>query len=1203
MHKFCLLVCLLVLTNISFSQYVSLSPASAGPNDEVTVTFDASQGNKELVGASKVYMHHGIVIDKPDGIDWKNVKGNWGKDDGIGSMTKVIGTDKWTIKLSPTVRQYFNASSTDKIFRISCVFRNADGSKKGTASPGSYGWGQVLSNQDVYINLLSPPFASINSPAGTESFLSQGEKLAIKASASVLANIFKIYIDEGNGFVEKISKTDVKDIEYDYTPKGQGKIKIKIESTINGQLLTEIKEHNIIFKNTVNVASLPVNVIPGINYNKSDFTKATLVLEAPKKDFVYVIGDMNNWETRSEYNMNKTPDGQYFWLELKDLQPSKKYIFQYFVNGNLKIADPYSEIIIDPNNDAFLDSDVKASLPIYTKPSNGIASILQTDQEKYSWTNNEKLWKKPNADHLVIYELHLRDFIGKHDFNTLIDTISYIKKLGVNAIEFMPLGEFDGNDSWGYNPSFHMALDKYYGKKNELKKLIDVCHQNGIAVLLDIVFNHAYGQSPLYQLYSSGNQVASDNPWFNVKNVGPFDFGYDFNHESTFTQRFMDQVNKYWLEEYHFDGFRFDFTKGFTNNAPNNNLDNFDQSRINILKRMIGQIKSTSNDAIIILEHFGNNAEESDLSTTGAKLWRNKSYDYVPAANGVKNGNFNNMNETTHVAYFNSHDERRIAEHMLSEGQSFTQYDVKRKPIALERTKLIAAFTYLFPGPKMIWQFDELGYDIDINFNGRVGRKPLPWGSTGNGYYENTQRKSIYEAYSAIVNLRNKYTPEKMSMAKTNHQLTGDLRQIVYDFNDDDLVIFGNFGLKSNVLTAKFTTTGKWYDYLTGEEIVISKLDQEIKLTPGEWKIFTTKRYSNGFNNISFKFENPVTITPETFNKNDTIIIKFDAKKASKANTKGLVGAKKVYMHSGVIKIQGNDFWSNVVGNFNDNGKGLMTSVGDDIWEIKFSPKDYYNLGLEEISQLAMYFRDEKNENLGKGFMDLDIYYNVESNLPFLTVNPSKFNPSQEITISFNASQGNKELLGQDFIYMHSSIDVTKTDNPAATAWNKVRGNWGKDDGIGKMIRVGNSNIYQIKIVPQVYYGLTTSDSVFWIAAVFRNADGSKKGTGAPGPLPNGFIADNQDFFIKNDGKTEDPEIVSDLKLKIFPNPSQGTLMFDEELDNADISLYNEVGQLLYQAKINGKRLSLPETLNGFMFYKIKSKIFDQKGLLMIIRK
>ncbi|MBK9688704.1 MAG: DUF4961 domain-containing protein [Saprospiraceae bacterium] len=157
------------------AQMVYIDPATGGGEDEITLFFNAAQGNKELVGASSVYVHHGVVTDNANGTAWKYVKGNWGQDDGIGKMTK-IGTDLWQLKLSPNVRSYFGVPTAEKIYRISCVIRSADGSKKATMAAGNYGWGTVTTNQDIYINLNANAWISIDAPASSQLIASAGEK-------------------------------------------------------------------------------------------------------------------------------------------------------------------------------------------------------------------------------------------------------------------------------------------------------------------------------------------------------------------------------------------------------------------------------------------------------------------------------------------------------------------------------------------------------------------------------------------------------------------------------------------------------------------------------------------------------------------------------------------------------------------------------------------------------------------------------------------------------------------------------------------------------------------------------------------------------------------------------------------------------------------------------------------------------------------
>ena len=207
-----------------------------------------------------------------------------------------------------------------------------------------------------------------------------------------------------------------------------------------------------------------------------------------------MVGDFTDWQPNDNFLMKKTPDGELHWLEVNNLIAQQEYVFQYWVEGEIKIGDPYADKVADPWNDQWIDAATYPNLPPYDKTEYGIATVLQTGQTEYQWAPSEDTWERPDIDHLVIYELLVRDFIETHSWEDLEDTLSYIKNLGVDAIELMPFNEFEGNESWGYNPSYYFAPDKYYGTKDELKHFIQTCHQHGLAVIQDMVLNHAFGQ-------------------------------------------------------------------------------------------------------------------------------------------------------------------------------------------------------------------------------------------------------------------------------------------------------------------------------------------------------------------------------------------------------------------------------------------------------------------------------------------------------------------------------------------------------------------------------------------------------------------------------------------------------------------------------------------------------------------------------------
>ena len=424
--------------------------------------------------------------------------------------------------------------------------------------------------------------------------------------------------------------------------------------------------------------------------------------------------------------MNKTSDGKHFWVQINNLEPKKEYVFQYFIDGQIRIGDPYADKVSDPWNDKYITNDTYPNLIQYPNgKTTGIATVLQTDQDSFNWQIND--FTPPTKEHLNVYELLVRDFVEKHDFATLKDTLDYIQRLGINVVELMPVSEFEGNSSWGYNPNYYFAPDKYYGPKNTFKAFVDECHKRGIAVVMDMVLNHAFNTNPMVMEYwdAANNRPAANNPWFNQTSPNPvYSWGSDFNHESPETKAFVDRVNRYWMEEYHIDGFRFDFTKGFTNTPGDGSA--YDQSRIDILTRMYDSIKAFNPNAYVILEHFTDNTEEKVLANHGMMIWGNSNYNYNEATMGYHDSGKSNFswisyknrgwNEPNVMGYMESHDEERLMYKNLTYGNSSGAYQIKQLPTALKRMELAGVFFFTIPGPKMVYEFGERGFDYSINW-------------------------------------------------------------------------------------------------------------------------------------------------------------------------------------------------------------------------------------------------------------------------------------------------------------------------------------------------------------------------------------------------------------------------------------------------------------------------------------------------------
>jgi len=815
---------------------ITITPYPFSVNDEITITIKSNNTCNNL-SSETMYVHSGVGT---DANVWIYNQGNWGKDDGVGKMTKnANGTH--SITFVPKTYYKIPSSEVSTITKMGMVFRNADGSKKwkykeGECTDADY----IVGVGNFQINLVSPVVSDENVV-----IMNSGENLNIKVSSTETAN-FSI---KENG-TEIKTYASVKNIDFNKTVTSTSEYTIDIN---NGSETKTITFTAVIPPSAI-VENLPTGMRDGINYYADDKTKVTLVLHAPNKQFIYVKGDFSDWKIDAKYQMKVTnadatnPDVRY-WLTIDNLEEGKEYAFQYVVDAEKIIADPYTEKVLDPWNDQHIPAEVYPNLKPYPEgKTEGIVSVFQTGQTEYDWKATE--YQKPNKENLIIYELLVRDFVHKHSYQSILDTLDYIEKLNVNAIELMPINEFEGNESWGYNPSFMFAPDKYYGTKNKLKELIDEAHSRGIAVIIDIVMNHSFGQSPFVQLYDWHNGdgqiiMDEDTPWFNRKSPNTdYHWGADFNHESKYTQALLDSINHFWMKEYKVDGFRFDFTKGFTNKVGNGWA--YDQSRIDILERMYDEIVKVDPKAYVILEHLADNNEEKVLANHGLMLWGNMVHNYSEAAMGYNDGDKSDLGWASYkkrgwtkpnlVAYSSSHDEERIAFKNGAYGNSSGSYNIKELKTNMERMQLQAMFSLTIPGPKMIWQFDEVGYDISIDDPCRVCNKPIKW-----EYIRDANRRRVYNLHKAIMKLK-KTEPAFSTDNFTLDVDNGALKSIILEHSDMDVVIIGNFDVVTKSISIDFPKTGTWYNYFDDTDYEVSTVSQTISLAPGEYKMFTTKK-------------------------------------------------------------------------------------------------------------------------------------------------------------------------------------------------------------------------------------------------------------------------------------------------------------------------------------------------------------------------
>ncbi len=842
------------------TQLLSWTPSFAKESDNIIITLDATRGNTGLLNyTGNVYVHIGLITNKSNnGDDWKHVLFDWGTSPAAGQAI-AAGANKWTYTVT-NIRSFFNVTDpTETIEAIAILFRSADGNTVQRNADGSNMYVPVYTN-DLALRIEEPPFQPklVREPELLTKALN--DNLAVTALSNQSATL-NIYVNGALVQTAAAATTITRNI----TLSTAGNNTIIVEAINGGEVSKDSVK--LFVSGGVTVAPLPAGTMPGINY-RSDNTSVILVLEAPEKSRVAVIGEFpgNNWTEQSTYQMNNTPDGKYWWLQINGLTQGVEYAYQYLVDGWLKVADPYAEKILDPWNDQYIAATTYPSLKVYPAGQSGIVSVLQTNQTNYSWTNTN--FQRPGKRNLFIYELLVRDFVGAHDWKTLKDTISYLKRIGINAIELLPFNEFEGNESWGYNPDFYFAPDKYYGPKNSLKEFIDVCHSNGIAVIMDIALNHSFGLSPMVQLYwdAANNRPATNNPWFNPVTKHAFNVGYDMNHESAATNYFFSRVVEHWLKEYKIDGFRFDLSKGFTQkatcdanggNCDVNGWSAYDASRIAIWKKYYDTLQLKSSGSYVVLEHLGVNTEEKELADYGMMFWGNMNHSFSEAAMGwLDNSNFDGALHTTRgwtnpylISYMESHDEERMTYKSINFGNSSGAYSIKDTTTALKRNELCAAFFMAMPGPKMIWQFGEMGYDYPINYcpNGtvneecRTSNKPIRW-----DYQQQARRVNLYNIYSKLAALRNHGWYKDVFIANNvtvDRNFAGAFKWMTLKSATDSslLYVVGNFGVTTQSVTINYPKTGVWYDYFGNSAKEITNAAQPLTLQPGEYKLFLNR--------------------------------------------------------------------------------------------------------------------------------------------------------------------------------------------------------------------------------------------------------------------------------------------------------------------------------------------------------------------------
>lgn len=871
MKKF-LLVLAFICSGLTIAQ-ITTSPAIPEANQPVTILFDKA-GTGLSTYSGTIYAHIGVTV---NGTLWQNVIGSWANNATQPALTLVSGTT-YSLTINPSIFSFFNVPTTSSITQICVVFRSSTSTQQ---------------TVDYFINVGAFQ-ATLNAPAlNSTTIINPGGNLSVSAtntngaaSYNLLANGVSIATSSGTSF----SFTD--------TNITQNR---SYELQITQGITTFVRKFSAMVNPGTLSATLPSGSEDGINYG-ADPTQAVLVLDAPGKDFVYVAGSFNSWNPNSNFAMRKDPATGKFWLQLTDLNPGETYTYQYWVVDTtplatspslVKTADPYSTLVLSPFDDPWIPAASFPNMPAYPAGQEREVTVLKTGQVPYNWQVTN--FSKPKKEDLVIYEVLVRDFDANRNYQDLINRIQYFKDLKVNAIQLMPVMEFEGNESWGYNTSFHLALDKFYGTPEKFKELVDVFHQNGIAVILDLALNHAFGRNPLVRMWMKDpngdgwGDPSAESPYFNEIATHSYGVGSDFNHQQSRTKYYTKRVIKNWIQEYKIDGFRWDLTKGFTQNCTGSDActNGYQQDRVDVLKEYADYSWSLDPTHYAIFEHLGSDNEEQQWAnyrinenpSKGVMMWGELTAPYAQLAMGYANdadisrvGHLSRgFNAKRLIGYAESHDKERIMYSAMTFGNPAGQTPLNNLTNALPRMSSVAATSILVPGPRMIWHFAELGYNASLYTcpNGTVNTesdvvtgdckldtKPQPqW-----GWLSVPSRMQIFNDHAKIISLK-----INEPVFEGNYAISPDgsnIRQRIYIWDDSlpastlkNVVVLANFSVAAQNVNPSFPYAGTWYNLIDGTTLNVTNTTNPVSIPAGQFRIYGNRPASLSTNELNDAFQ------------------------------------------------------------------------------------------------------------------------------------------------------------------------------------------------------------------------------------------------------------------------------------------------------------------------------------------------------------
>lgn len=514
--------------------------------------------------------------------------------------------------------------------------------------------------------------------------------------------------------------------------------------------------------------------------------RVTFALYAPGKQSVHLVGEFNGWD-RTADPMTATAEGMW-WIE-KQFEPGA-HTYQFFVDGEILICDPYARLLAE---------EVEFDPP---------RAIVEVGRQPFAWHHDA--WPRPPFQDLIIYELHVGNFSPEGTLQGVIDRIGYLKDLGINAIELMPIFEFCGNEyNWGYNPAYFFTVEKSYGSPDDLRRLVDEAHGQGIAIILDIVLAHTARVHPFNRLY-----LYEESPWYGP-GIGELNqFGFPMlDYTKPATQAFVHDVQHFWLHEFHIDGLRYDYVHGIGFREELG------------LPYLVKTAREARPDVYLIAEYSPEDPATTNTSGVDGAWHVAGSYalkallgegeftgfhsdDFVRCAGILNPWEQGYAHAAKMVNFLESHDEERVIPDLLAAGLDETA--------ARFKSGLGASVLFTMPGEPMLYQGQEWG-----EATGRILEpNPLHW-----ELLETEGGRGLFEHYRRLCWLRRE-RPALRAEGYALDALYPEQKSLVYHrWNDegDEVVVAVNFSPVAQNLTIPFPRPGRWREWLRDEVIEVQE--------------------------------------------------------------------------------------------------------------------------------------------------------------------------------------------------------------------------------------------------------------------------------------------------------------------------------------------------------------------------------------------